>query len=191
MVQSFTVEGKNATRTFTVSNDGSKSISLEVFATTRSIAADGKESRNETKHFMVYPPQLTVKPGEKRSLRVSYIGPKNNEKEIPYRLVVRQLPVDMENKNKKKTGAQIDFMFEYVASLYVTKEGAKPSVSLDKIEVKGKQLQLSFSNNGSKHGLLKDFDYMIGSKENQTALSRDIIKPLLGETYFPVERELS
>jgi fimbrial chaperone protein len=181
MVQNFSPEGKDATKTFLITNDGKESISLEVVATTRSIAVDGKEERNESEHFMVYPPQLTVKAGERRSLRVSYVGPKEMQQEVPYRLVVRQLPVNVDKKKDKKTGAQIDFMFEYIASLYVSKDGVKANVSLDKVEESDKQLQLTFSNSGSKHGLLKDFDFLLGD----SALSEDIIKPLLGINVLP------
>ena len=157
MVQNFSPEGKDATKTFLITNDGKESISLEVVATTRSIAVDGKEERNESEHFMVYPPQLTVKAGERRSLRVSYVGPKEMQQEVPYRLVVRQLPVNVDKKKDKKTGAQIDFMFEYIASLYVSKDGVKANVSLDKVEESDKQLQLTFSNSGSNHFLVSMF----------------------------------
>lgn len=97
MTAEFDAKGRGATQTFQVDNNGDTEVALEVEALTRKIDLESKETREKTKDFMIYPLQLTVKPGEKKNIRVTYVGAEL-EKEQPFRLVVRQLPVNLEKE---------------------------------------------------------------------------------------------
>ena len=100
IIQSFNASGKGSSKTFLIENSSETPVSLEFEITTRSIGKDGKELRVESEDFMVYPLQMTLKGNSKRNIRVSWIGDKAPKKELPYRMIVRQLPI----KKKGETG---------------------------------------------------------------------------------------
>ena len=126
IVQSFDFQGKNKTKTFRVINTNKKTIRLEAEVFTRNIDLNNVETRAESEDFIIYPPQLELKPGQSRAIRVTYTG-KPVQSEVPYRLIVRQIPDKLAEK-KKKSKNQINFLLEYIASLYVAPKDIKPEL---------------------------------------------------------------
>lgn len=172
MTAEFDAKGRGATQTFQVDNNGDKEIALEVDALTRKIDVHNKETREKTKDFMIYPLQLTVKPGEKKNIRVSYIGAES-ENELAFRLIVRQLPVNLEKKKPGDTAqSQINFLFEYVASLYVKgKQGAAPKLELQSVKKEGNVAQITLKNVGGAHILFKSFNVILSDEKEKVELN--------------------
>lgn len=172
MTAEFDAKGRGATQTFQVDNNGDKEVALEIDALTRKVDIDGKEKREKTKDFMIYPLQLTVKPGEKKNIRVSYVG-NEPEKEAPYRLVVRQLPVNLEKKKPGETAqSQINFLFEYVASLYVKgKTSATAKIELQDLKKEGNSLSITLKNSGGAHILFKNYNVVLSDGKEKLELN--------------------
>jgi len=173
MTADFDAKGRGATQTFQIDNNSEKEVALEVEALTRKVDIDNKETREKTQDFMIYPLQLTVKPGEKKNIRVTYVG-NEPENEIPFRLVVRQLPVNLEKKKKLGDGAQsqINFLFEYVASIYVKAKSA-PSFKLESQGVKkeGTNILVTLKNAGNTHVLLKNCNVIVSDAKEKIELN--------------------
>tara|TARA_Y100000768_G_scaffold389043_2_gene391408 strand:- start:4179 stop:4835 length:657 start_codon:yes stop_codon:yes gene_type:complete len=153
MKAEFGHKGKGATRSFRIINDTPEKIKVEAEIMSRNIDLNNNETRSETDLFTLYPPQLEVEAGKSKVIRVSYIGDKESV-EKAYRLIVRQFPSD---KKPEKSGGQINILFEYVASLYVTPKDARPNLKIKNAKKLNNSLSINFVNEGNKHTLLKNY----------------------------------
>lgn len=160
-------KGKKATKSFRVINTGKEKVKVEAELYSRKIDINNNEKREETSDFTLFPPQLEVEPGKSRVIRVSYVG-KKVETEKAYRLVVRQIP---DINKKKKEGAQIDFLFEYVASVYVTPPSAKADIVVEKSLKISDQLEITFKNRGNKHVLLRRYNLRVTQGKKKEVIS--------------------
>jgi fimbrial chaperone protein len=109
--------------------------------------------------FTVFPPQVVLKPRQTQVLRVQWIGPPKLEKELVYRLIAEQLPVELQQRPPQ--GARINLLLRYEAILYVVPRGAKGALRLVSVapgEVRdGKpSLAITIENLGAAHGRLVD-----------------------------------
>ena len=104
----------------------------------------GKETTVESKDFKIYPDQMTLEPSDSRAVRVVYLGVKDIEKESSYRIIATQLPVDFK-ADAKKNG--IKFLFQFVASAYVTNDKYYPKVLVESITKEKDNLKINFIKN--------------------------------------------
>ncbi len=160
MVEIFESRGRNATKSFHLVNDGASPVALEIEVLKRGIDQDGKEERTPTDDFIVYPPQLQINPGERRNIRVSWVGEERLPHEQAYRLIVRQLPVNLEESITEE-GTRINFVFEYVASIYAQDARNRRNYS-PKLEITESKMDEGFfsffvKNSGDRHALFKDY----------------------------------
>jgi fimbrial chaperone protein len=154
MVAEFGIDGDNASKIFRVENEGKDKIAVKVEAFTRAIDENGKETLTPTKNFKIYPDQISLAASDSRAVRVIYQGPKDLEKEEAYRIVASQLPVSFK-EDSKKTG--IKFLFQFVASVYVTSDKYYPKVVVESVtNVDKENIRIKLINKGQKHALLKD-----------------------------------
>ena len=165
MVVEFDSSGRGASQTFQIDNYSEKDIPIEIEAMTRKIDIDNKETRGVTKDFVVYPMQIVVKAKEKRNIRVIWTGGYVPESEIPYRLALRQLPVDFKVNNSSKPSTQIKFLFEYVASLYVMPKKVIPAkLEVESVKRVNDVAIVIVNNIGNVHVLFKQFDVFVSVK---------------------------
>jgi len=159
MVLAVPVTEPRAAGTYTVENNSAEKVAVAFHVTERRIDAEGVEARPPATGFLVYPEQLKLEPGEKRSLRVTWAGKAAPTTELAYRLVATQLPIDF---SKEKNGTNIKFLLEYVASLYLTPKNAKGKLRVLKQAVNAKgELELVVKNEGTAHELLEKLDLTI------------------------------
>lgn len=169
----FSTKGKQSVQTISLENTTDSKIPVEIFAYDR-IHKNGKETRVLTRDFYYFPKQFILKPGEKRNIRVSWMGirdktpPKDKKKmmkkgktslvqEKAYRLSLRQVPVDLKRLKSKKTG--ISFLYNYVASLYVTPPRAKPDLKvLSHKRLKANKVEFEIKNAGGAHAILSSYN---------------------------------
>ncbi len=173
----FDPKGRGAVQTIKVDNPTASSIPIEIFSYER-IHKNGKEKRVATNDFYYFPKQFILKPGEKRNIRISWLGEKkkgkkgknkpmqkgntNISKEKAYRLEIRQVPV---NLKKKATKTGITFLYNYVASLYVKPPKVKPEVKLLSYKRVGKNLyKVNLKNTGSAHAILSFYNLVSRNK---------------------------
>ncbi len=167
IIQHFKSQGKEQTQTFLIENNSNNEIALEFEITNREIQSDGLEKRGATDDFNIYPLQMTLPAQSKRNIRVTYVGEKVLKQEAPYRLIVRQLPI---NDNKSKSG--VNFMFEYIASIYVSGEeiaegDLQHKIIGERINNRQISLRLSLKNHGAKHVLTENLSFKITDGKNE------------------------
>lgn len=169
----FSPKGKKTVQTISLENTTDTKIPVEIFAYDRT-HVNGKETRTLTRDFYYFPKQFILKPGEKRNIRVSWMGirnkkaPKNKKKmmqkgkmsllkEKAYRLSLSQVPVDLKRQKNQKTG--IKFLYNYVASLYVTPPNAKPDLKVLSHKFVGSdKIELEIKNVGGAHAILSGYN---------------------------------
>lgn len=144
-------EGKKGAQ-FLIQNEGPSNIAVELSVFERKMDDVGEETLGKTQSISVFPPQIIIPPGEKRTIRVTY-----NDKDIPqveknFRVVAEQLPLNVDPKTKNKAG--IKMLMKFVAALYVTPSDAKSELKLLSQKSNGKQMTLEIENLGTKHQLL-------------------------------------
>lgn len=202
----FAPTGPESVQTIKLENNEKRAIPVEISAFLR-VQKDGKEERLPTNDFYFFPKQVILKPGEKRNIRITWMGQRpfskdkakmakdsfksGNKKiktELAYRLEVKQVPVDLEKKKPTRTG--INFIYNYVASLYVRPVGVKPKIVARKIKRLSKDKILAqIQNKGGSHGLLSHYKPLLNVKGLNTPYdlsdqSNDVrgINLLAGET---------
>nr|BFD65237.1 hypothetical protein HAGR004_02590 [Bdellovibrio sp. HAGR004] len=157
MVVEFTPSGPRSTQVLVIENPGDEKLPVQIEAFARSTNKKGEEVRTKTEDFAIYPEQVVLLPKEKRNVRVSWAGQITDGKEKAYRLVASQLPVDFREKNSapKKTSVNLKFLLQYVASAYVTPEGAQAQVVVKQVKKSGpKKVTVTFANEGAAHRVL-------------------------------------
>ncbi len=175
----FTPDGNGTTQTIWVENDTKKASPLEIKAYTRTIDEFGKETRVETQDFAIFPEQLTLSPGQRRSIRLTWKGAldsgqgkhtgkifkrkkqKTMQFEKSYRLHVKQIPVDvtpepLKNPNERKVS--LNFLYEYIASIYVTPSKAQANLDVEVLKkLPNSKVEVMVYNRGNKHSLLQHY----------------------------------
>ena len=168
----FSNKGKSVVQTILVENTTDAKVPVEIFAYDR-IHIAGKEKRVRTRDFYFFPKQFILKPGEKRNIRISWMGIRSKQKpkdkkmamkkgktsivqEKAYRLEIKQVPVDLKRNKSKKTG--IKFIYNYVASLYVKPSRAKSKFKiLSYKRVSPTKVELEIKNNGGAHAIMAQY----------------------------------
>lgn len=165
MVANFTVDGEGSSKIFRVENEGKEKIAVKMQAFVRHIDDKGKESLVESRDFKIYPEQMTLEPSDSRAIRVVYLGLKDIEKENSYRIVASQLPVNFKEEVKKNG---IKFLFQFVASAYVTSDKYYPKIVVESItRTDADTLRVKIINKGQKHALLKNVKIELKDNEGK------------------------
>lgn len=182
MTQELIHEESNKKAIFKVINEGNKPIAVQASLTKRLMNEDGHELNPDAdEEFIIFPDQLIVKPKEKRAIQVTYIGEGKVEVERAFRFVAEQLPIDVQEKGKKKNNIKI--LLKYRAAFYLTPPEAKSNVILNQptpLVDKG-FLDLSLENSGNKHVLLKDFSLVFEGAGKRIKKKFSEFKEIFGE----------
>nr|CAA6809575.1 MAG: Unknown protein [uncultured Thiotrichaceae bacterium] len=161
--------GSGAEKTFRVVNPGGKPIALEFRVTTRQQNIDGKESRQPADDlFMLYPPQAIIPPGKSQKIRVQWLGDTNPQKELAFRLVAEQLPVNLEPN--PQTGLKM--VMTMVGSIYIRPEGVQSHLTISGQRIvsgeQGNKLELMVTNRGTAHALLENLGLQLNNGQTLT-----------------------
>jgi fimbrial chaperone protein len=117
-------------------------------------------------------------------VRVKWLGTPKPEKELAYRILAEELPVNLEKE--KQTGARINMLIRYLGSVYIVPKGAKADVVLEsataQTDAAGKrQIELIFNNRGTAHSLLRDLRLKIQVGDKTVELGPEALKNVAGE----------
>ncbi|WP_413559392.1 molecular chaperone [Bdellovibrio sp. HCB209] len=156
MVVTFAPSGKLATQVVTLDNPTNEKIPVQVEVFTRD-ESTGQEKREKTSEFTIYPEQVVLLPREKRNVRITFTGETPKE-EKAYRIVATQLPVELKETNAKaakKTGANVTFMLQYVASAYVAPKDVAADIKVKDVKVSSpKNISVTIANDGTAHKIV-------------------------------------
>jgi fimbrial chaperone protein len=150
--------GRNAQASFRIINDGEQAIAIQVSVAKRTIAEDGTDSTASSEdEFVVFPPQMVLRPGQSQAVRVQWKGDPNPAGELPYRIVTEQLPINLQRE--RTGGAQVALLLRYEGTLYVVPEGAKAAIGVQEARAETgpdgqRRLSVLVANTGNKHAIL-------------------------------------
>ena len=195
MSQSLEPSGKGSTQSFLLENTGGETLPIQISMTERKMDALGNESNPEADdQFIVYPPQLILKPNEKRTVRVTWAGDPKPDHELAYRIIAEQLPVETEKKDKKK-GAMIHMLLRYLGAIYITPRGVTSNVLIASslLDSKKNEMVLTFENSGKAHQVLRGLKLKIISAdhpENNLTLNTDAaeLKDIAGQNILALSQ---
>ncbi|MEH1804116.1 fimbrial biogenesis chaperone [Nostoc sp.] len=171
---SFEPSGRGATRSFRVESIGDEPVAVQIQMVSRQMKLDGTEINLEADNdFLVYPPQILLKPGQQQTVRVTWLGNPNPTNELAYRVITEQLPINLpqdrkDDPNQRSVSLNIKTLLRYLGSVYIVPKGVASQIVLDSaVHRKGKsgadELAVTFENQGSAHGLLRNLNMTITS----------------------------
>lgn len=178
MSQSIDLGGKNRSAQFHIENTSAKNIAVELTVRERKMDPQGIETLPKTELLQIYPPQVLVPPGEKRAIRVNYLGKDIPEAEQSFRVIAEELPVNLEKKGKEEAGVKM--LMRFVAALYATPKDAKHDLSVSLMpDTAGTSVRVE--NRGTKHALLMDVVLEYTSEKKKGEIKGSDLKGLVGE----------
>ena len=178
----FAPSGRGATQTFIIENPGAAPEAIELRTFTRDMDATGEDVLVEDiDNFVVFPAQVILQPGQEQAIRVQWIGDPAPSRELAYRLIAEQLPIDLGEAQEE--GGQMKLLVRYIASLYVVPDGAKPEIVLVSAgpAADGSGLELVFENAGTAHALLSDLVLTIRGGGSEAVLAKDQLESVAGQ----------
>ncbi len=168
----FSPSGRESVRTFRLENDTSEPVAVEISVFVRGMAADGSDELEPSDDdFIIVPEQMVLDSGDVQWIRVQWIGNPNPDKEMAFRLVAEQLPIDIGDQPEVEGGV-IRLLVRYLASVYVVPRGAEADVSvISSLEAtdseSGSKLLVDLKNTGTAHKILDEVHLTIKSLINQ------------------------
>lgn len=182
----FEPSGAGATQSYQVINDTSEKIAVEISMLKRKISLEGEETTEKADDdFLVYPSQIILPPQGVQSVRVTWLGNPNPEKELNYRLMAEELVVNLKDPKQSQTETTkgvVKVMFRYMGSVYIRPKNAQSKVVLNSItHEKGKDgndlLVIIFDNQGTRRTALSELNLNLTSeKGTQFTLKSEQLK---------------
>jgi len=169
--------GKGSANSFYLENKSDDAVQIEISISKRMLDENGVETTAnldpKEDAFEFFPPMLTLKPHDKRAVRVFYKGNPDAPKEKAYRMFVTQL--DIRDHEKEKGKNTMHFLMRYEPSLYVASKESKSDVNIvETTRVSGKdgtqKLKIVFRNKGTAHENLTDYNIKLRSKKGDHAV---------------------
>jgi fimbrial chaperone protein len=187
------VDGNESSGLYYLENDSDQSIAVQVSLAKREMDIHGVETNPKVgNELTLYPTQLIIPPNEKRSVKVSWAGKEKPAKELAYRLIAEQLPIELDkNKNKK---ASIKVLLRYVAALYVRPDDFSADIKITEVKdlEKEKKLSIQVENSGKKHQVLGNLNlkFIDEKKKKEILLTPEDLKGMSGENILPESKRV-
>lgn len=176
------IPGKDKNSIFVIENDSNEPIAIQMTVAKRAMDINGKEIQTEEKQAItLYPDQLIVPPGEKRSVKVTWNGGDKTKlsAEESYRVIAEQLPIDI-SKSKKK-GANIKVLLRYVAAFYVSSDDFESKIEMKSVETTKDEVKFILENTGKEHQVLTKLTLSFKSGDKTIEIPSEALKGMAGE----------
>lgn len=174
-VVSLAPSGAGANQVFQVENETDSAAAIQITLVHREMGVDGKETLKEAEDdFVVFPPQMVLLPREARAVRLQWVGDAKPAAELPYRIIVEQLPVRLDTGSEK--GTQISLVVRYEGAVYITPPNAKPDILVERAEPAtgpdGKpRLAVELWNKGTAHAILQNASLTVSAAAGGVAVT--------------------
>lgn len=178
---SLSPEGRGATGSFLLRNEGEEPVALRISLFERTMDLNGDETRVPADDlFVIYPSRIVLEPQSVQSLRVKWNGGAGLTRERSFRILVEQLAVDFGREEEQTSGLQI--MFRYLGAIYVTPPGAVSDLVIESaVRTGDDRLEMVFHNRGNTHLIITDMALRFTETVNDgTATSVISVEELAG-----------
>ncbi|WP_084437756.1 fimbrial biogenesis chaperone [Niveispirillum irakense] len=184
----FDPAGRGATQIFRIENDVQNPIAVEIRIIGRSQDGEGEDVEiPSTDEWIIFPEQIILEPGQNQSVRVQWVGDANPTRELAYRLIAEQLPIDI--GQTPQTGGQVRLLVQYKASLYVKPASASPAVTIASAAPHrlsdGTVLELMVRNDGTAHQILTGPTLTVEGGGGKATIAAEALGGLAGENILP------
>jgi fimbrial chaperone protein len=179
------------TSLFYLENDSDLPVAIQVSISTREMDSKGLEKNTIVKDdFSLYPSQIIIPANEKRSVKVTYLGLVKPKKEIAYRLIAEQLPIDLETSKKNKKSIKI--LLRYVAALYISSEDLQSEVVAKALTLDDNNVFLTLENKGNKHQVIShlNINFLDEKSKKETNFTTEELKGVSGENILATSERI-
>ena len=185
--RTFTPSGSNATQSYELISNKSEPEAVEMSVVKRSMDLDGKESYEPADDdFLIYPPQVILKPNTRQAVRVTWLGDPTLQQEMAYRLVSRQVPINLKKPEIGKpngTRGKVEVLLTYMGSLYVRPTDVQSKVVVDSVTVQKNDqsksmIALILENQGSARASLRNFSLNLTSNGKTVILKPEQLQEI-------------
>lgn len=172
----FAPSGSRATQSFDVVNNGAERIALTVsFATLERDDNYVESNRNAEDEFLAYPSQIILAPGKTQTIRVSWLGAPDPARELTYRIIVTQVPIELlDHTAKTVANGRVRVMLNYRGTIFIRPAKAAPKLETPTAErttgTSGDALVITLTNVGTAVGLVKLCKLELAPRTGGTAI---------------------
>ena len=188
----FEPAGRGANRNFRIENPTDEPVAVQISILKRSMDIDGNETYVPAdSDFTVYPPQTVLRPKQSQTIRVMWLGKVKPAKELNYRILAEQLPVNLSKETKP--GAKVNIMLRYLGTIYIVPKGAKSRLVLDSVTQEKTtdnktNLVITLQNQGTAHALLKDLKLQLTADDKTIELPAEALKGIAAENVLSQQK---
>lgn len=170
--------GRDSSAFIKLSNREPRAAAVEIVVNEfhRDLDGRGVPGKQADEHFIVYPAQVILMPGDEVMVQVRWIGPADLGAEQAFALTTREVkipPKDPEQQAGEGARLNINVLMNYDVRVYVAPRGARPRLAVEAISTRTQpgqerdQLEVTLVNRGTAHQSLKDLSLVL------TALDTD------------------
>lgn len=165
--------GARSEQTFRVLNKSDTPIAVEAVIRDREMSDAGQNLDGEiSEDFILVPPQMVVPAQGSQTLRLRWIGEPQLQRERPFRMRVRQIPVTFE---APADGGRVTVAFSYVANVYVAPPNAASDLVLTKAEPREidgeRRLAVTLENRGVKRAVIDKAELQLTGRSTSVTLA--------------------
>jgi P pilus assembly chaperone PapD len=169
--------------TFMVGNPSKEPVAVD-FSVLRLIDTNNnKEQREATTNVQVYPSQFVLKGKENKKIRVRYMGKQLPDIEEVYRVIAKELDIDVTDKSvdapEGKIKAEIKMRFTYEGLLFVKKPSSHPNLAVESIEIlENRVVKIVIKNSGESSAVPngKNYNFIATVNNKPYLLTEDDLK---------------
>jgi len=167
---------------FKVSNPSNEPVAASLSILQLLETDNNKEIKEETNLVQAYPTQFVLDPQETKTIRVRYMNKDLPKIEEVYRVVAKELDIDVSDKEerntKEKIKAQIKMRFSYEGLLFVKKPECEPLLKVKSLNKSLGGMTVVITNSGTASAVPNpnDYDFLITADGKEYKLTSEDLK---------------
>lgn len=123
--------GRGMSEVIIVENTFERPLPVEVSVQALELTQDGVNATGkDTGELAVFPPQATIRPGERQNFRIQYVGDPALDKSKHFYVTVAQLPVQT-----TESASNIQLLYNFQVLVSVAPRDAKPAITISSAEI--------------------------------------------------------
>ncbi|MEL6316704.1 MAG: fimbria/pilus periplasmic chaperone [Pseudomonadota bacterium] len=173
LVMEIETGGRRSAETMTATNNSDRRVAIETEVTLDDDVNAPKEGVPDD--ILVFPPQFVLEPGASQAIRVQWLGDPVIRGERVYRVIVREVPVELEQPDVADgvVAAQLRLAFAFRTVLIVSPLGAVSDLRVAEAdtvtnEAGGPFVRILFDNQGGARAKLSDFSFSLRHADGRT-----------------------
>ena len=181
--------GSASTTALRIENTSQTSMTIELSVSKISLDVTGIETRSPAEDdFLIFPPQMILKAGKTQAVRVKYIGDPTIKVSQPYRISIKQVPIDMTGQGKSGVGMVVNFHTLAI----VSPAKAKTDLVVESMQRNADgSWDLLIANKGTKLARLSKTEWTISDGKKEKSFKKTEVANLTKKNLILPESTLS